>query len=149
MLRRLVVTALATTATAALAASPAALAAPLPLPPLPLLDGADGGRDHLTVTVTHNGETDGTYELKCHPPGGNHPRILQACERLDRLTARGKDPFAAVPPDARCTMIYGGRATARVTGSWAGRPVDATYNRNNGCEIARWDAFVPVLPGAR
>lgn len=45
-----------------------------------------------------------------------------------------------------CTMQYGGPATARVTGTWAGRPVDATYERGNGCEIARWDAMVPVLP---
>ncbi|MFI1103363.1 SSI family serine proteinase inhibitor [Streptomyces melanogenes] len=150
MLRRLVVTALATTATAALAASPPALAAaPLPLPPLPLLDSGDGNHDHLTVTVAHNGETDGTYELECHPAGGNHPQILQACDRLDKLTTWGKDPFAPVSPRATCTMIYGGDSTARVTGTWAGRPVDAEYNRHNGCEMARWDAFVPVLPGAR
>ncbi|MEU4346735.1 SSI family serine proteinase inhibitor [Streptomyces sp. NPDC023838] len=151
MLRRLVVTALATTATAALAASPTALAAsPLPLPPLPLLDGGTSSSpDHLTVTVTHNAETDGTYELECHPAGGNHPQILQACDRLDRLTTRRADLFAPVPPDARCTMIYGGGATARVTGTWAGRPVDTTFSRRNGCEMARWDTFVPLLPGAR
>ncbi|MFD9486993.1 SSI family serine proteinase inhibitor [Streptomyces sp. NPDC059991] len=150
MLRRLVVTALATTATAALAASPAASAAPLPLPPLPLLDGGgSSSHDHLTVTVAHNGETDGTYVLECHPAGGNHPQILQACDRLDRLTTGDKDPFAPVPPGAPCSMIDGGRPTARVTGTWAGRPVDATYNRHNGCEIKRWNVFVPVLPGAR
>ncbi|MFF1476216.1 SSI family serine proteinase inhibitor [Streptomyces sp. NPDC058301] len=152
MLRRLVVTALATTATAALAASPTALAAsPLPLPPLPLLDGGgtSSSHDHLTVTVTHNAETDGTYELECHPAGGNHPQILQACDRLDRLTTKRADLFAPVPPDARCTMIYGGGATARVTGTWAGHPVDTTFSRRNGCEMARWDTFVPLLPGAR
>jgi hypothetical protein len=43
-------------------------------------------------------------------------------------------------------MRYGGPATARVTGRWAGRAVDATYDRSNGCEIARWDRFVPLLP---
>ncbi|WP_329400689.1 SSI family serine proteinase inhibitor [Streptomyces melanogenes] len=151
MLRRLVVTALATTATAALAASPTALAAaPLPLPSLPLLDSDSGGsRDHLTVTVKDNEDTDGTYKLDCHPYGGDHPRIQPACDQLDKLTTWGKDPFAPVDPDAHCTMIYGGRATAHVTGTWAGRPVDATYNRYGGCEIARWDALVPVLPGAR
>ncbi|GAA0619530.1 SSI family serine proteinase inhibitor [Streptomyces crystallinus] len=153
MLRRLVVTALTTTATAALAAAPPALAAaPLPLPPLPLLDsGSSGGHhDHLTLTVEHNGETDGTYKLECHPhPGGNHPQIMQACERLEKLTTWGKDPFAPVPADAQCTMVYGGRATAHVTGTWAGQDVDATYKRLDGCQIARWDRFVPVLPGAR
>lgn len=43
-------------------------------------------------------------------------------------------------------MQYGGPATARITGTWAGRPVDATYDRTNGCAIARWDRMVPLLP---
>jgi hypothetical protein len=46
-------------------------------------------------------------------------------------------------------MRYGGPATARVTGWWAGRPVDATFDRSNGCEIERWDRFVPLLPEPR
>jgi hypothetical protein len=45
-----------------------------------------------------------------------------------------------------CTMLYGGPATAHVTGTWAGRPVDARFDRADGCEIARWDALVPLLP---
>jgi hypothetical protein len=43
-------------------------------------------------------------------------------------------------------MIYGGPATAHVTGTWAGRPVDASYNRGNGCETSRWDRMEPFLP---
>jgi hypothetical protein len=46
-------------------------------------------------------------------------------------------------------MQYGGPATAHVTGNWAGRPVDTTYDRSDGCEIARWDRLVPVLPDQR
>lgn len=48
-----------------------------------------------------------------------------------------------------CTMQYGGSATAHVTGTWAGRPVDARYDRGDGCEIARWDRLVPLLPDLR
>jgi hypothetical protein len=107
-------------------------------------DGAGG--DRLTVTVQHAGAADGTYVLRCHPGGGSHPDPGGACAALDRGTTWGRDPFAPVPPDALCTMQYGGPATARVTGTWAGRPVDASYDRRNGCEIARWDALVPVLP---
>ncbi len=58
----------------------------------------------------------------------------------------GEDAFAPQPRDAVCTMQYGGPATARITGTWAGRPVDATYDRTNGCAIARWDRMVPLLP---
>lgn len=46
-------------------------------------------------------------------------------------------------------MIYGGPATAHVTGTWAGRPVDSRFDRADGCQIARWDALVPLLPGTR
>ncbi|MGW7414820.1 SSI family serine proteinase inhibitor [Streptomyces sp. NPDC054863] len=107
-----------------------------------------GGGDHLTLTVTDSGSpgTDGTYELYCHPTGGTHPDASRACDRLDEVTVWGRDPFAPVPPDAICTDQYGGPARARVTGVWAGRPVDASYRRTDGCEISRWDAMRPFLP---
>jgi hypothetical protein len=105
--------------------------------------------DRLTVTVRHAGDADGTYRLRYHPSGGTHPDAGGACATLDRRTTWGRDPFAPVPPDSICTMRYGGPATAHVTGTWAGRPVEATYGRGNGCETARWDELVPVLPDLR
>ncbi|MFH8345048.1 SSI family serine proteinase inhibitor [Streptomyces sp. NPDC018045] len=113
--------------------------------PLPLLSRSS---DHLTVTVSDTGKAaaDGTYELYCHPARGTHTDARGACDKLDRLTRWGKDPFAGVPKNSRCTMQYGGPATARVTGTWAGRPVNAQFKRTDGCEISRWDRFVPVLP---
>ncbi|MFD4507297.1 SSI family serine proteinase inhibitor [Streptomyces sp. NPDC058457] len=103
--------------------------------------------DHLTVTVRHAGdERDGTYELSCHPGAGSHPDVGGACRALDRNTRWDRDTFAPVAPGTACTMLYGGPATAHVTGTWAGRPVDATYDRSNGCEIGRWDRMVPLLP---
>ncbi|GGY50150.1 SSI family serine proteinase inhibitor [Streptomyces xanthochromogenes] len=145
MLRRFAVTAAASLA--ALAAAPTALAGPLPVP-LPLLGGGQT-EDRLTVTVDDVPGVEGTYTLECHPAGGSHPRAQQACDKLDSVTTWGKDPFAPVPKDRACTFVYGGAATAHVTGSWAGRPVDATYSRTNGCEISRWDNLVPVLPSGR
>jgi hypothetical protein len=116
--------------------------------PLPTLAVDPGGR--LTVTVRDaGGGADGTFELRCHPQGGSHPDAREACGRLDRRTTWGKDPFAPVGSGAVCTMQYGGPATAHVTGTWAGRSVDARFDRGNGCEIARWDALVPVLPDLR
>ncbi|GAB2989258.1 hypothetical protein GCM10023080_063830 [Streptomyces pseudoechinosporeus] len=145
MFRRLALTA-AASATASLAvlaaAPPAAYAEPFLLVPPPA-----SGSDRLTVTVSDAGDgLDGTYELECHPEGGSHPDAEGACERLDRRTGWGEDPFAPVEPRGMCTMQYGGPATARVTGTWAGRPVHAMYGRGDGCEIARWNAMVPVLP---
>ncbi|MFC8452643.1 SSI family serine proteinase inhibitor [Kitasatospora sp. NPDC057223] len=130
--------------TAALTALVQAVAAQPPGPP------AAVGGDHLTVTVSGSDgpAAGGTYELRCHPAGGDHPSAQGACDRLDSLTTWGRDLFAPVPPDAVCTLQYGGPATARVTGSWAGRPVDARFSRRSGCESARWDSFVPLLPAA-
>ncbi|MGW1375654.1 SSI family serine proteinase inhibitor [Streptomyces sp. NPDC002446] len=104
--------------------------------------------DHLTIAVRNSGsaDTDGTFELYCHPGRGNHADAKGACDKLDQMTKWGKDPFAPVPRDAQCTMMYGGPATARVIGIWAGRPVDAEFKRTDGCEISRWSRFEPVLP---
>ncbi|WP_030024449.1 SSI family serine proteinase inhibitor, partial [Streptomyces monomycini] len=104
--------------------------------------------DHLTVTVSDSGKaaTNGTYELYCHPARGTHTDARGACDKLDSLSRWGKDLFAGVPKGSKCTMQYGGPATARITGRWAGRPVDARFSRADGCEISRWNRFVPVLP---
>ena len=53
---------------------------------------------------------------------------------------------APVPADVMCTEQYGGPQRARVTGTWHGRAVRASFTRTDGCQIARWDAIVPVLP---
>lgn len=157
-LRRLVFAATAgvSLAAASFSASPAAAyadAAPRvrPLTPLaPLLTPMGRASDHLTVTVRGTGgRGDGRFELYCHPGGGSHPDVDDACGSLDRGARWGKDPFAPVSPDSVCTMMYGGPATAHVTGTWAGRPVDATYDRSNGCQIARWDRLAPLLPDLR
>ncbi|MEU4892303.1 SSI family serine proteinase inhibitor [Streptomyces sp. NPDC044780] len=147
LLHRIAVTAALTTAAGAATLAPAG-ATPLPLP-LPF-DGESS--DRLVITVSETGEPDdaATYVLACHPTGGTHPRARAACAQLDSETEWGRDPFAPVPPGAMCTGQYGGSATARVTGHWAGRHVNAWFNRTNGCEIARWNRFSIVLrmPGS-
>ncbi|WP_336116264.1 SSI family serine proteinase inhibitor [Streptomyces sp. PTD9-10] len=131
-------------AAAAAHPAPAAPAAPALPPPVRPEDRAG---DHLTVVVEHAGAgRDGTYEVSCHPGAGNHPDVAGACRMLDSNTHWGRDTFAPVAPGSSCTMLYGGPATAHVTGTWAGRPVDASYDRSNGCEIGRWDRMVPLLP---
>ncbi|CAL9493199.1 MULTISPECIES: SSI family serine proteinase inhibitor [Streptomyces] len=103
--------------------------------------------DKLTFDVSGSGSgRDGSYTLRCHPAGGDHPAPVRACAALDRATSGGRDPFTPVAADATCTMIYGGPATARVTGTWHGRDVDARFGRDNGCEVARWNSLVPALP---
>jgi hypothetical protein len=38
-----------------------------------------------------------------------------------------------------CTMIYGGPQVARVTGTFRGHKVWATFKRVDGCAVARWN----------
>ncbi|MFC9926668.1 SSI family serine proteinase inhibitor [Streptomyces sp. NPDC127190] len=138
----------ATLAQLALTAVPAAAAVPPPVRPEDR-GGPERAGDRLTLVVRHAGAgRDGTYELSCHPSAGRHPDPAGACRVLDENTRWGRDPFAPVAPGSTCTMLYGGPATAHVTGTWAGRPVDAVYDRGNGCEAGRWDRMVPLLPRA-
>ncbi|OQR60773.1 hypothetical protein B6E66_28670 [Streptomyces maremycinicus] len=127
-----------------------ALAGVTSLAPPPVREEDRVSGDHLTVTVRQaGGRADGTFEVYCHPDGGSHPDAESACLAVDRNTRWGRDTFAPAPEDGVCTMRYGGPATAHVTGRWAGRPVDATYDRSNGCAIERWDRLVPLLPDLR
>lgn len=100
--------------------------------------------DRLTVTVNDGAGDVATYELVCHPAGGTHPDAQAACDRLDGLGG----PLGPVPEGQMCTMLYGGTQTAAVLGIWQGAPVEARYDRSNGCEAARWRDMVPVLPTA-
>ena len=64
--------------------------------------------------------------------------------------AAGLEPgdLAKADPGAACTDLFGGPETARIVGELHGRPVDARFARNNGCEIARWEKVAPLLKAA-
>jgi len=101
----------------------------------------------LTVVLDDGNGTQQTWELACSAEGeitGDHPDAQNACAAIEAA----KDPWAPVPKDMACTMIYGGPQTATVKGSWKGVEVDASYNRTDGCEISRWERVAPLLqPG--
>ncbi|WP_337063297.1 SSI family serine proteinase inhibitor [Kineococcus sp. G2] len=109
---------------------------------------APSGPASLTVTVDDGAGGTSTWTLECAADGtasGTHPDPAAACAAL----AAAGEPFAPVPPDTACTQVYGGPQRATVTGTWAGREVDARFTRTDGCEIARWDAVAALLsPGA-
>ncbi|MCX5196365.1 subtilase-type protease inhibitor [Streptomyces sp. NBC_00249] len=126
-----------------------AAAAAGPLPPLPPLGRLLATPDRLTIDIANSGNprVDGEYRLECRPVGGNHPEAEQACARLEELADAGENPFAPTPRGQMCTFQHGGRATARVTGTWRGHKVNTTFQREDGCGIARWKRLEPVLPG--
>ncbi|WP_261986533.1 subtilase-type protease inhibitor [Actinomadura sp. HBU206391] len=82
-----------------------------------------------------------SWTLSCDPPDGTHPDPTAACAAL----GKAPDPFAPVPKDRQCTMIFGGPEEATVAGTWKGKRVDAKFNRKNGCEVSRWSGLAPVF----
>ena len=64
------------------------------------------------------------------------------CPGAESLTVADFEP---VPAETACTEIFGGPETAIITGNLAGEPVEGEFSRANGCEIERFDRFVPLL----
>lgn len=101
----------------------------------------------LNITVWPNGEGHApkrTYTLRCAPVGGTLPQRASACTKLAALKA----PFAPVPKDMACTLIYGGPQEALVTGRFRGHSVRARFSRTDGCQIERWNRVGFLFPGA-
>lgn len=101
----------------------------------------------LTILVTAGDDAEPvTYELECtagSPVGESGlPDPAAACEVL---TANGDLISAEPDPGAMCTQQYGGPETAVVTGTVDGEQVNARLSREDGCEIARWTMFEPLL----
>jgi len=97
----------------------------------------------LQITVSSTGDLMARkYTLRCNPSGGTLPRRADACRRLTRL----RTPFAATPKGTVCSEIYGGPRVAYVRGRFKGRSVSATFNRRDGCAIARWDRVRFLFP---
>jgi Subtilisin inhibitor-like len=96
----------------------------------------------LSITVTAaQGATPKHWTLTCGPAGGSHPDAAAACAALTQV----KSPFAPVSGHVMCPMIASGPQTARITGTWEGKPVSAAYSRTDGCQTARWNALKKVL----
>ena len=97
----------------------------------------------LTITFWPEGREGPPQEAKltCDPDGGTHTSPAQACKAL-RADA---DALAPLPPDSICTQIYGGPEEAEITGTLDGEEIQATFSRQNGCEIDRWERMASVL----
>ena len=99
-------------------------------------EAGGGGAPRLAADLIVVARPDG-------PDGRVRERRVE-CEQLDaaaeRPACRGltAERLAPVPSATACAEIYGGPATARVTGTLNGEHVDARFSRVNACEIDRW-----------
>jgi hypothetical protein len=64
------------------------------------------------------------------------------CRLLGGLEPRDLDP---VPRGTACAQVYGGPATAHVTGELRAVPVWAEFDLTDACEIARWRRNAALL----
>jgi hypothetical protein len=90
----------------------------------------------LTVTV----KPGGTENVRCDTPEDS-----EVCRALADIEPKTFEP---VPGNVACTQQYGGPETATVKGTLDGKEIDAKFSRENGCEIARWDAAKPLFEAA-
>lgn len=105
---------------------------------VPQAPGPEGAS--LTVVVQPKGP-DGPAKrtrVECERLG----KGSQTCRALADLTARRMAP---VPPTTACAEIYGGPATARVTGELRGEKVDARFSYTDACQIKRWNDNADLL----
>ena len=110
--------------------------------------GAGVAETELRVRLWPAGRGEGaakTWTLECGPARGTLPRRVAACRRL----AEVRRPFAPIPSDMQCTLIYGGPAEALVTGTYRGSQVWALLTLSDGCQIARWRQVGFLTPGYR
>ena len=131
----------------------AALAAAAAIVALP----ACGEGDDSTATTAPAsppaaaGGTDVVVTLDADGKGGEQPQQqVVTCpgagkDVCDAIADLPPNPAAEVPPDAACTQIYGGPDTLVLQGRINGELVDARLDRGDGCQIERFDRFVPML----
>jgi hypothetical protein len=104
---------------------------------------SDAPQTSLTIVIDPgDGAQSEEWTLACDPAGGTHPDPEAACAALAGVEVEAFMPVAA---DQMCTQIYGGPETATVRGTWRADRVDASFSRQHGCEIARWDAVAALL----
>lgn len=122
-----------------------------PSEPNPSLPPPTPGQGNAELSITFQASPEAapqSYTLVC--TGGvpaaesKHPTAAAACEALKNHPTLLTAPL---PTDQNCTMQFGGPETATVTGAVDGTEVNRTFNRTDGCQIARWDA-ASVLLGA-
>jgi hypothetical protein len=67
------------------------------------------------------------------------------CPGDDRCARLEKADFSLPSKAIACTQIYGGKATALVTGRVGGRDIHTEFDLHDGCAVARWQKFSWLL----
>ena len=112
-------------------------------PQAPASSAASAGSTALTIVTNNGADKVTTWTLNCDPAGGTHPHPDKACAAL---ADKGRTALPPVGKGMMCSQIFAGPQTATVSGTWEGKPVNASFSRRNGCEVSRWQAMDGLLP---
>ncbi|MCY1138662.1 SSI family serine proteinase inhibitor [Actinoplanes sp. Pm04-4] len=110
----------------------AALIGPVPDPP-PYGAPPRPADNQITLSYQAQAGFAMAVKLTCDPPGGGHPRAVQACATLERVDA---DPSRIKRASTLCVLLYQ-PVTATMTGTWQGRQVSWTHRFGNTCDMRR------------
>jgi hypothetical protein len=104
--------------------------------------GGGGGAAFADLTVTVDPDGDGARPARRASVRCDAPEDSATCRAAGGVR---RSAFEPTPGDVACTQQYGGPQTATVEGTLRGEPIDATFSRANGCEIARWQQAAALL----
>jgi len=111
---------------------------------------ADRGAIELTIRADDGARRASTSTLTCRPGEQRATGALVKRATASRLcsAARKLAPLLTTPAPAgrRCTQIYGGPQTARITGTIDARRVNRTFKRTDGCAIEEYTRVAKILP---
>ena len=82
--------------------------------------------------------TGASYTLDC-----SDTTNLSLCRKMSEQG--GKLLFAELEPNITCTMQYGGPEVIMVKGNYGKTAIDTRFQRNNGCEISRFERIAPFF----
>ena len=107
------------------------------------------GEDDEAPPATTPGDSVADLTVEVEPGGKTATVKCDAEADCPEVAALDPKVFEPTPGNVACTQQYGGPEKATVKGTFKGEPVDATFSRENGCEIARWQDAAPVLEAAQ
>ena len=90
------------------------------------------------LSVTADGAASGTGYLTSPDAAAEAAALLRNADAVTRLTE-------GAPTDRACSEIYGGPDVGVVTGTVAGIKIETRFDRSDGCGIADWQLFEPLL----
>jgi hypothetical protein len=98
------------------------------------------------LKVTYNADGEGGEDFEPVEVRCAGPEDSETCARIADVKPAAFEP---TPGNVACTQQYGGPEIVLVTGTFRGEQVNATFTRQNGCEIARFRDAEPILEAGK